>query len=233
MRISVLTPSNGRPDQLELCRRYVERQTFEAFEHVVVDAPRGLAENLREGLQRVQGDAIAIFEDDDWYHPTWLERVAGALELGEIVGERVARYYHVPTGGYWENDLQTERRSSLCATAFRRELTPLLSKLLHGGPFIDVRFWNLALQAGRGFELVSPWPPGVVGIKGLGGTPGIGRGHDPTFYRRKDSHDRRILRVLVGDEDATRYLELVGMAANWPPNGGHSDAGAAVLNDLS
>lgn len=212
MRISVLTPSNGRPEQLELCRQYVARQTAQAFEHVVVDEPRGLVENLIEGLAHVAGDAVAIFEDDDWYHPAWLEQVAQGLERAELVGERIARYYHVPTGGFWSEDLAPTGRASLCATALRAELVPLLLEILEtsSNPFVDLRFWSQA--KGTSWELLDPEEPAVVGIKGLPGTPGIGAGHVATFYQEHDTPDRSRLRDLVGDEDAYRYLEIVARA---------------------
>ena len=211
LSLSVVTPSNGRPQALELCRHYVARSSIKPFEHVVVDEPRGMVENLTKALGQVRGDAVAIFEDDDWYHPDWLQHVARTLEVCSLVGERTAFYYHVPTGGFWSEDLTQNKRASLCATAFRVELVPLLLEVLESSrrPFVDIPFWSQARQRGFLWDLVSPPDQAVVGIKGGPGTPGIGAGHRAAFYQVRDpSPARPVLRDLVGDADANRYLAL-------------------------
>lgn len=104
MKISVITPTGGRPLAFKLCELWMSRQTRQPDQWIVVDdypvttectmgqtvirrepfwTPEGgitLQKNLIEGLKAVTGDIVIIIEDDDWYHPEYIKTVAQKFE---------------------------------------------------------------------------------------------------------------------------------------------------------
>jgi glycosyltransferase involved in cell wall biosynthesis len=82
MKIALIIPTRGdRPKFLKQCYHLISRQTLKADEVIVVDyAPKSgqkdLTQRYRYGVEQAtkKGCDCAIFwEDDDWYHPTYLE----------------------------------------------------------------------------------------------------------------------------------------------------------------
>lgn len=90
MRLSIITPTCDRPAGIALCERYMARQTLQPHEWIVADGgstpaaltmgqvhlhhpgERGaanLAGNILRALDAVTGDAVVVWEDDDWYAP--------------------------------------------------------------------------------------------------------------------------------------------------------------------
>ena len=231
MRVSAFTPTRGRPETLALCKEYVARQTHPIHEHII-ESGGSLAQNLRAGLPKVTGDVVVIFEDDDHYHPGWVEWCVSTLENYDVAGESATRFYHLPTKGYAVVGTG-ECRSSLCNTAFRRELIPmLLAEVKENFIPIDLHFWASAVKA-RKRVLCNPGPGTschkppcthkncgvagdgpplyVTGMKGLPGTKGMSFSHNPNYYRQFHTDDGRfsMLRWWVGDDDAERYLEMI------------------------
>lgn len=208
MKVDVITPSGGRPDTLELCRHYVDRQTYSDINHIVVETEGTLADNLALLLEQVTGDAVVVFEDDDWYHPLWVEYCVEKLQQFPMVGELHTRYYHLPLRKY--RDMETRARSSLCNTAFRPEMGKFLRTAYEAGHVgIDARFWAEAIRHGTKYHL-NPGPQWyVVGMKGLPGRPGMGAGHRANFYRNRPDTDEVVLRSWIGDYDADHYLRLL------------------------
>ena len=144
-KVSVFTPtSGGRPEALKLCCDYVDRQTCTIHEHIIEEDGGTLAENLKVGLPKCTGDIIVVFEDDDHYKPEYVEWCVMMLEDRDLVGEGISRYYHMPTGNYIEHHTGPHR-ASLCNTAFRRDLVPLLAECaVENLVGIDARFWQRA-----------------------------------------------------------------------------------------
>jgi len=230
MRLSVITPHADRPAALSLCQRWMRKQTRRADEWILADGgqqravclwndvhvhdprptgPENFAGNIVNGLQHVTGELVAIVEDDDWYAPTYLERAVAMLEDADLVGSSCQRYYHVQHR-CWR--VFKNRGASLCQTAFRRELVPLLLEVARecmadGTYGIDGAFWARAAKAG--YRLKNPsMPDGVVGIKGLPGSPGLGIGHRPNLTDKwVVDEDSRVLREWVGS-DADLYLAV-------------------------
>lgn len=150
------------------------------------------ARNLKEGMRLVKPDAkLVIWEDDDAYHPEWLERVDKWLDRFDLVGEAPARYYNVKTKQC--QVLKNKAHASLCSTgmkglaleAFRNELKPNVQ-------FIDINLWKNF----RGTSALYPTEL-VVGIKGLPGRSGIGMGHRNDFKGQIDDTGS-ILRQWLG-----------------------------------
>ena len=225
MKLAAVTCTGDRPEAFDLCRQYVERQTRQPDEWIVVDdghlpseAPAtakairlppiesySLARNLFAAIRAAEAlnaDAVAFIEDDDWYDARWLAWCERALTDAPIVGECRALYYHVGRRGWHQHD--NRHHASLCSTAIRRDLFETLKTLCLGGdPFVDTRLWSTAGIRPQRFPTHLK-PPLVVGIKGMPGRTGIGCGHRPELLRYEDDPELIALRRVIGP-DADRY----------------------------
>lgn len=203
MKISVITPTNGRPEALEICRHYVARQTKPAHQHIISEGGT-LKDNLLEALDRVTGDVVAIFEDDDHYEPDWLEQISQCMGPAKMVGQLYINYYHLPSGGY---KLMKSPHPSLCATAFCRSVVPRFVEAC-SAEMVDFAFWRGSARANVPARILTKPQGFVTGMKGLPGTRGMCQGHKPELYSAHDCADNLVLRKWVGDEDAGRYLGM-------------------------
>lgn len=136
------------------------------------------AANMLAALKKVRGDIVFVIEDDDWYAPDFLAKLHYFIEHRvDCVGLANALYYNVYHRSYkW---MHNQFHSSLCCTAFRSHLIPLLQQAIHSGDkFFDVTFWSIVSGQERIKNmLIHEDKPCCVGIKGLPGRPGIGVGH--------------------------------------------------------
>jgi glycosyltransferase involved in cell wall biosynthesis len=232
MKVSVLTPTCNRPVALKLTERMLQRQTRQPDQWVIADGsleriafpdpddrsvvvvrypqepgPRNFCTNVMRGLEYVNGDVVVIFEDDDWYHPTHIERMVAALERDAglwAVGDPWQRYYN-PIAGVWK--VYKNIGSSLAQTAIRRAAVPALqeaAKILSVPAKIGVDryFWD---RLPNDWKLIKTYDT-VVGIKGLPGQRGLGVGHRPTPDWTPDP-DWSKLREWIGD-DVGIYQQL-------------------------
>jgi hypothetical protein len=111
---------------------------------------------------------FAIVEDDDWYHPRYLERIAAQFSRWpyhhtgcgpwldaddkpidaplDLLGESPSLYYHLPTRQY---AIQANTHTpALCSTAFSARLIPKIIELCRDpNPSVDYRLWTLAHSA--------------------------------------------------------------------------------------
>jgi len=118
-----------------------------------------------------------------------------------LVGETPSTYYHVPTRKY--RLMESHGRASLCQTAFRAELIPVLQSICRNHTdFIDTRFWDHINQ--KQF-LRSHF---CIGMKGLPGRPGIGVGHNPAGPCWNPDPDLAFLRAWIGN-DVNLYKEFM------------------------
>lgn len=226
MRISVITPTADRPRGIELCERYMARQTVQPHEWIVSDGGRtpatltagqvhlwepsapgaaNLAGNLLRALDRATGDIVVVVEDDDHYLPTHIAECVKGLAKQPAYGCPTLKYYNVAHRMYVQ---MRNKGSALCQTAFRRELIPEMqnaarSAIAANDFRIDGRFWSPRIGLANG-------PQTVVGIKGLPGTAGLGIGHRPKSGRGKmwrNDPDMNVLRDWIGG-DADNYADL-------------------------
>lgn len=153
------------------------------------------ARNFREALSLVGSDErVAVWEDDDYYFPGWLEKVDEELKSHDLVGQGWNCYYHVRTGAIRVNDNSTH--ASLCASAFKGEALELFRRQCVRGPrLIDIPMWKHAPN-----RKVFPGMY-VVGMKGLPGRGGIAGGHAMTTDEPFD------LKQWIGD-DAQHYAQF-------------------------
>ncbi len=226
-KVSVLTPTCDRPLALKLCEALIHRQTRRPDEWVVADGSMNTASlywpkwavvaytpqcpgavnfcsNILRGLEWVTGDYVVIMEDDDWYHPTHIERAVATLEANPhlwAVGDPWQRYYN-PTRGVWK--VYKNIGSSMAQTAIRHAAVPALKDaaraLLAQGKYgVDRYFWD---RLPPDWKLIETYDT-VVGMKGLPGQPGLGVGHRPTHDWTPDP-DGAKLKEWIG-EDAELY----------------------------
>jgi len=256
--ITAITPTGDRPLAMSLCERWMIHQTVKPDQWLVVDdgtvpfvptvpmeyvrrEPRAgdpkhmLAIKLQKAIPLIKGDKILVIEDDEYYAPTYIEEMLKHLNGGKLVGIRQNRYYHVPTGGYYQ--MHNMGHASLAETGFSDALLPTFKRVVDTGIFtdyLDIRLWRTARQSypwnfkfgsrvlttrgRRGmsqlvnndiFLFSDSEHPLYVGIKGLPGRAGIGMGHNPAMYAARDTADRRVLKQWM-PQDYQVYLDAIG-----------------------
>lgn len=142
-----------------------------------------LAHNMQAALRAAKGDYLVIIEDDDWYHPEYLDECRQRLRKVSVAGEPWLRYYHVLERRY--ATFPNAGGSGLFQTSLRRKYASVLLRAVRqalegGGYDIDGRFWKM-LSSGecRLFD-----DDLTVGIKGMPGSAGLGIGHRPIRLQR-------------------------------------------------
>lgn len=240
--ITAITPTGDRPLAISLCCRWMEAQTRQPDQWIIVDdgkmetykslpdfSPRfdglcyvrrvpgqndprfTLSENLKTAISYISGEKILIIEDDEYYAPKYIETVSRYLNKSEVAGIGKSRYYHLPSGGYMI--IGNMGHASLAQTGFRKSFMPEFAKVLSPGKlYIDYAVWKAA-KSRRSARIFYDKPPLYVGMKGLPGRAGIGRGHDPRIYRKRDA-GRKVLKQWI-PKDYRVYLDIL--------NGGKND----------
>ena len=226
--LTIITPTGERPYAFSLCKKMMERQTYQGpVRWIVVDdgtAPSEISirrrnfslevirpsplwragdntqgRNLRAALDAADKNALLVFvEDDDWYSPEWLSEIERQSTKAELVGESRAIYYNVATRRV--SHLRNEEHASLRCSAIRGAAIDTFRDVLRTPyKYYDMRLW------GRHADKAVFQTRLTVGMKGLPGRPGIALGHDG----RKGEFDKdgTVLRSLIGD-DADWYLPL-------------------------
>ena len=217
MKVSVITPTADRPRGIELCERYMARQTVQPDEWIVADggqtpapltmgqvhlhepSPAGaanLAGNILRALDAVTGDVVVIVEDDDYYRPDHIGACVAGLKRWPAYGCARLLYFNVEHRCWVQ---MANRGAALCQTAFRAELIPEMRRAaeqaIAAGSFsIDGLFWASRKHMAGGAQT-------VIGIKGLAGTPGLGIGHRPKSKagrRWRPDPEMKVLRQLIG-----------------------------------
>jgi glycosyltransferase involved in cell wall biosynthesis len=152
-KFSLILATVGRVEELSKFLQYLDQQTYRSFELIIVDqnpdalldplirqyqerfpilhlrSEKGLSRARNVGLQHVSGDIVAFPDDDCWYAPDLLEKIAGALcrnsEWGGISGRAVddsqpGSYHKFPHESGWI-DKESVWRQALSITIFLRE----------------------------------------------------------------------------------------------------------------
>lgn len=240
--ISLICPTRNRKHNFSLLEKWIARQTsplpkqflvindgsevysYSRGQQVILRDPieerewrtgpllHSLNWNLLAALPHVMFGKICIMEDDDWYHPQFLDRMDYELEQSELVGFFPPHYWNIST-----NEAAVMRDCSstaLACTGFRASLIPLFKSVCErGDPFIDVNFW----QAHEGsMSMIRDVAPGGLlyhlAIKGCGtmkgrqkGSAGIGVGHAPSMGGFGFPASHRLIKTWIGD-DIEEYL---------------------------
>jgi hypothetical protein len=172
--------------------------------------PCTLQDNLLAAIPLVKSDKITFFEDDEHYSPRWLQIVSDALDKAELIGEMQARCYNVRDRGWYVNN--SRRHASLCRTGIRASLLPKFAELLKlskqaGHPFVDLFLWGVRNGPSPASSIaLMPASGNSIGIKGLPGRAGLGRGHREPSYPNVDP-TLETLRSWIG-ADADEYARF-------------------------
>ena len=230
--ITVFTPTGDRPLALERCKFYLERQTIKPDQWVIVDdgakksarnfetsftidlierdpckdQTKSFTGNLIAGIEKIKGDIVIIFEDDDWYHPQYIEKTLDRIREVSICGQPMAVYYNIKQRRYRINN--NDWRASFCETAFRSELLPKLKNLCYprNSAFVDSRLWAHCRGNGIPYRLCQDGRF-CIGIKGMPGRQGIGIGHRPGPSYKPDYKWKRLIQ-FIGKEDTLFYMNV-------------------------
>lgn len=223
-KITLITPTGGRPDAFKLCERWMSRQKVGIDQWLVVDdtfphypdskteltmeqqkilAPlpwkKGINTqryNLGAMLPYITGDFVFVIEDDDYYSPDYLNIMSKMLGYLDVVGECDAKYFHVGLPAWKE--MKNFGHACLCQTAFRRDSLELFEKAVHSGEYyIDIKLWDLVKES-RIKMCLFGGAPYSVGIKGMPGKFGLGVGHRPQGFTM--DVEFRQLRSWIGDD---------------------------------
>lgn len=210
MKITAITATYQRPEAMALCEAYLTRQTRQPDQWLVLDGPEPMPLKVLAAIEegRIEGDAIAFFEDDDWFRADWLAWVEASIAKGyEMVGEGHAVYYHVRSR--WWSECRNVRHAALVQTAVHRDLLEEVANVIRsfGSPFFDTRIWQLDCNKLLALPK-SPSERRVVGIKGMYGAKGYSGEHAAVLP--PESHaDPSLLQLWrwIGP-DASNYIEF-------------------------
>lgn len=225
--MKVITPTGKRPEALKLLNKYLERQTFQDFEWIVLDDCDPVSETPsrcdtfivsdwvwhgkntqhRSILRLLQecspDDKVVICEDDDWYSPDYLQKTSDLLDQYDVVGQKKGVYFNVNNQTYKEWTFK--HHSSLCHTAFKGKeaLNRIIDICKRGNEPIDVAFWRSGGHLSENMD--------CIGIKGMKGREGIGIGHK----MQGKQADWSYLQNLIGD-DWRYYAQRYFICASGP-----------------
>jgi glycosyltransferase involved in cell wall biosynthesis len=200
----------NRPEALAHCDKYMLEQTFNGVvEWIIVDdssnqlpanktldagiyvkyfrGPRKWEEglntqrfNMEEAIKHVKGKYVFFIEDDDLYKKNYVETMMDLLAYADIVGEAKSKYYNLQLPGYKE--MHNYRHASLCQTAMKRSVLPLLKQAIDSGEmYFDIHLWANVQKERIPYALIAESNL-VIGIKGMPGREGIGVGHRNKDY---------------------------------------------------
>ncbi len=150
MKIGVLIPDRGdRPELLQNCLRMIKAQTLQPeIIELVDDAPLNdscdITWRYRTGYDRLRNkglDLIAFFENDDWYHPQYLETMVNAwVNEGkpQLIGTNYTIYYHIKLKAYYP------MYHSIRASAMNTLIIPDMNFewCIDTEPYTDIHLWK-------------------------------------------------------------------------------------------
>lgn len=231
--ITLITCTGGREEAFRLCERYMKRQTVwdsdkYKIQWIVIDdcVPATLGTlnqeyyrgtqmwkegintqrpNMEQAFRYIKGDYILTIEDDDWYHPLYIENMVTLLQQFDIVGEGNAKYYSIKVPGFKE--MGNYKHTSLCQLGIRKSVLPIFETAISGGHlYMDIDLW----QKANDHHLKSCIFANenlCVGIKGMPGRDGIGVGHRQRDYMY--DHGLLKLQEWIGS-DVELYKPFIG-----------------------
>ena len=211
--ITVITCTGDRPESFKLLRIWMEKQVRKPNQWLVVDDgkvplspapgfeyyrrdptpndfPHTLCQNMLMALEHVSFDKIIIMEDDDWYHPTYIDYMSKLLDTADLVGFRNLMFYYPSTGKYMVKG--SVKQPAFAQTAFDKKLVSVVQDIcksankewqLSGKGLIDLFLWAHSLDydtrstcirlttalkiadgkiVPKGMVFHSPFPPSLV-----------------------------------------------------------------------
>ena len=121
-----------------------------------------------------QVTSVFVIEDDDYYHEDYLVQMAEKLDGYVAAAQKHTVYFNLQS--YTVLKHNNTKHGSLFQTAFTKEILPLFEEAVKTRKqFIDIYFWK-TLQ-NKPVNLFILENNLAVGIKGMEGRKGIGKGH--------------------------------------------------------
>jgi glycosyltransferase involved in cell wall biosynthesis len=197
MRIGILIPDrNDRPEFLENCLRMMNNQTLQPVEIEIVNDPPKNADiditwRYRTGYERLckkNIDLICFIENDDWYHPEYLETMLEGYRNHSfpiLLGLTYTIYYHLRLKKYFF--FNHSNRSSAMSTCIRPNL-PNINWGVDNDPYTDLVLWQF-LGKEMGDRIVfKPEKHICIGLKhGVGKTGGYFHNNELERYEFEDN----------------------------------------------
>lgn len=248
---SVITPTGERPGTLYLLKKYLERQTIQPAEWIVVDdgiAPseaivRGfpglkyhrrkpaddesghtLKYNLAAALGLATTGYLIVMEDDDWYHPEYLETMLAGLKENDLFGLKETVFYNFP-GRRWRKIVSRDN-ASLCVTGFTKKIIPdVIDACKRTRKWkVDIGLWNWFNGKQAYSKKDSIFHIGMKGLTSL--RPGMTRDHKDSARLNQQDPELEFLKKHIGS-DLDYYLNLdkkidvvipLGTGSKWDNN---------------
>ena len=178
-----LEPYSYRRGQEVVRRR--PKKTMKRADGKKVDEISILA-NWQTAFPKIKGEKVAVVEDDDWYHPAYLETVSKLLDEYDVVG--VANDYYFKLASRRYKMMYNLNHASLAATAFRSSALFAVQRAVNvlavnnRSVFVDMYLWAEAEgMHGLKVKLVpnraTDGRAYHVGMKQMPGAAGLGQGH--------------------------------------------------------
>ena len=150
LKIGIIIPDRGdRPELLKNCIRMMKNQTVQPIEICVVDDPPkdpkkiDITYRYRIGYDRLRNknlDCILLIENDDWYHPKYIERMVEKwveLDKPDLCGHQYTIYYHIAIRAWLK--LDHFRRASAMNTLIKPDLN--FDWCVDYEPYTDIYLW--------------------------------------------------------------------------------------------
>lgn len=222
-KIGIIIPDrNDRPNFLENCRRMIKAQTFrEGINHIksilVVSDP---AENdecditkrykkgydkLSSGLLGFEFDIIFLMENDDYYHPDYMQAMLDAWETAgrpDIFGTNYTYYYHIGIKKYFK--LTHTTRASAMNTMIKPGLN--FKWCPDNEPYTDIHLWETI----KNKDLFGPEKIISIGIKhGIGKCGGKCHTDRLGKYTENDKDFSFLKEVMKDDNESFEFYSKV------------------------
>lgn len=209
MRVAILIPTRGdRPGFMENCLRMIAAQTIKPVHIEVMDyAPESdkcdITQRYRRGYEKLCGkgyDVISLWENDDFYHPQYLEIMLSEWEKRarpELFGTMYTIYYHLRLGAYFT--MYHQDRASAMNTFIKPDLE--INWPVDHEPFTDMHLWIVSKLHG---VVIDPGKVISLGMKHGIGMCG-GRSHVDKLYRYKDQDNGFLERTV--DPDSYKFYK--------------------------
>ena len=185
MKVAVIIPTRGdRPQFIKQCKNLLQRQTRKPDKIFWMDykpesKAKDITQRIRRGIEKAtnEGFNVAIFwEDDDWYHPTYLEWLLGEWKrsnMPAIFGVGETYYYNIAVNGRLH--MKHGNRTSLFCTMMN---LPFMGKWCSDSyPYLDMHLHKTGLVKTVNFPKDEVKAIGIKHGIGLCG----GGGHNARF----------------------------------------------------
>jgi hypothetical protein len=232
--LDIITPSGDRPLQFSLCVEWMKKQTFTGKVNWIIaddsiashyETPKmpdnwsvthlkinrltlptfsTQSDNILKALENVKNDKIVMVEDDDYYHPSWLETCDKNLNNCDIFGRTRVIFYNISNKTFWDKQYNNGL-NPMCQTSFKSTLIPKFKDICSKNTeLLDHLLWGLVEDSKKIF-LSNNKIEYVIGIKGLSGRGGMSRKHTMIF--NNPDPDYYYLKKFIGENALTRYKQ--------------------------